>query len=64
MKHYLVNLQHDGGNITAETFASSIERAKALVCNAEKAPLSAVKWWQVVPTPKQIRRTKSLLRNL
>ena len=64
MKAYEITLTHDAGEVTIRTHAGTIFAAIENVCNAEKAPRSAVKTWRVVPTAKQIARTKNLLRSL
>lgn len=64
MKTYSITLRHDAGEVTLQTRAENISEAQRLVCNAECAPLSAVKSWRVVPTARQIRRTKSRMRCL
>lgn len=64
MKTYEITLRHDSGTVTLRTKADSIEAAKRMVCEAEGAPTSAVAYWRVVPTARQIKRTKSLLRSI
>ena len=64
MKTYEISLRHDSGSVTIRTRASNIETAMKMVCDAEKAPLGAIKHWRVVPTARQIKRTQSLLRSL
>jgi hypothetical protein len=38
---YRVCMQHDNGKITIDTVADSADKAKEIVCNAERAPLCA-----------------------
>ena len=63
-KTYEFTMTHDGGIVNIRTSAQSLEAAKTIVLNAELAPESSIKSWRVVPTHKQIRRTKSLLRGI
>lgn len=64
MKTYEITLKHDAGTVKARATASSYQAAIELVCLAEKAPTSAVQTWRIIPTAKQIARTKSLMRGL
>ncbi len=64
MKTYEIALRHNAGTVTIRTRATDISAAKALVCASEKCPESAVAWWRIIPTPRQIARTKSLLRGI
>lgn len=64
MKTYEITLKHDSGTVALRTRAESIEAAKRMICEAERAPESAVACWRVVPTARQIKRTKSLLRSI
>ena len=64
MKTYEITLKHDSGEITIRTSATDIGTAIQNVCNAENCPKSAVKYWRVVPTKKQIKKTQSLLRSI
>jgi len=63
-KTYEFTLKHDSGFINIRTASHSLESAKKLVLDSELAPESAIKSWRVVPTAKQIKRTKSLLRGI
>jgi hypothetical protein len=64
MKAYNVTLRHDAGEVTLMIRADNYQAAQQRACTIEGAPLSAVKSWAVVPTTRQIRRTKNLLRCL
>lgn len=61
MKTYEFGLTHDHGNVTLRASADTLEAAKQIILTAEKAPASAITWWRVVPTAKQIKKTKSLM---
>lgn len=41
---FVVCLRHDKGKIKIATWASDTDKAMEIVCNAEKAPKSAVLW--------------------
>lgn len=62
MKTYDITLKHDSGSATHRISAESFDAALTRLCDLEKAPKSALHWWAIVPTARQIRRTQSLLR--
>lgn len=64
MKTYEFQFKHDGGSTVIRTTGTDVNSAKRKVLEAEKAPESAIGWWRVVPTQKQINKTKNLLRNI
>ncbi len=64
MKTYEFTLKHDAGHVTLRIRANNLPAAQKVVLDAEKAPASAIQYWRVVPTAKQVSRTKSLLRGL
>lgn len=64
MKTFEFVLNHDGGKVTLRTGANSLPEAEAIILKAENAPKSAIQSWRVVPTAKQIKRTKSLMRGI
>lgn len=64
MKTYRIGLKHDNGTAEIGVQANSIQEAKKLIMELEKFPESAMTYWAVVPTKKQIARTKSLLRGI
>lgn len=64
MKTYEITLKHEGEDVTARTQADNITTAKESVCADYGVPVSAVHYWRVVPTKKQIARTKSLMRGI
>jgi len=64
MKTYEFTLKHDAGEVTIRTRAASVEAAKREILDAERAPEGAIKYWCVVPTARQIQKTKNLMRNL
>lgn len=64
MKTYELALKHDQGTVTLRTRAANIQAAKEIICKAENCPESAIQWWRVVPTAKQIKKTKSLMRGI
>lgn len=64
MKTYDITLGHDAGSVTIRVRATCINSAIGIVCDAEKAPRSAVTTWRIIPTARQIAKTKSLLRSI
>jgi hypothetical protein len=64
MKTFEFILKHDAGTVTICTRADSLEVAKKIVLDAERAPERAIKSWRVVPTAKQVAKTKSLMRGI
>jgi hypothetical protein len=64
MKTYEITLRHDAGTITLGFRADSYADAKKAILEAEGAPESAIVTWRVVPTARQIRKTKSLMRGI
>lgn len=64
MKTYEFTLKHDGGTATVQVTASTLGAAKYIVLNSEKCPETAITSWRVVPTARQIRKTKNLLRGI
>jgi hypothetical protein len=63
MKTYELTLRRDD-TTTKRISAESISDAKRIACDEEGLPLSAVVCWSVIPTAKQITKTKSLLRGI
>lgn len=59
-----LTLQHDNGQIKIRTSATSIRAAYTQVCKAENCPESAVLYWRVIPTKKQIRQTQQWLSTM
>lgn len=64
MKTYEITLRHDDGKTTFRTIARDYRAAQEQICKAERAPLSAIMTWRVIPTARQIQKTKNLLRCL
>jgi hypothetical protein len=64
MKTFEITLKHDGGQVTIRTRATCLAMAQNIALTAEKAPRSALAYWGIVPTQRQIARTKNMLRNL
>lgn len=64
MKRYLFTLKHDSGTATIGIVDQNLESAKRRLLDQEKAPESAILYWSVVPTAKQLKNTKSLMRGL
>lgn len=64
MKTFEVTLANSAGGVTIRLCSSTYQEAIKTACNVERAPESAVKTWRVVPTARQIARTKSLLRSI
>lgn len=64
MKTYEITLKHDNGNAVFRLRADSISEAQTALLEMEKAPPSAVVCWRVVPTKKQIAKTKNLMRGI
>ncbi len=61
MKTFELTLQHNKGKVTIRTRAESLSDARRIACAAEAAPESAIVTWRVVPTKRQIARTKRWL---
>ena len=61
MKTFELTLQQDKDKVTIRTRAMSLAAAKRIACAAEAAPESAIVTWRVVPTKRQIARTKRWL---
>lgn len=64
MKIYRFGLRHDKGETTVEVRASNLDEAKKLAMEIEQCPGLAITWISVVPTQKQINKTKNLLRGI
>jgi hypothetical protein len=64
MKKYEFALQHDNGELIIQTRARNITIAMEIICKAENCPQSAIKWWRVIPTAKQIKKTQNLMRGI
>lgn len=64
MKTFEITLKHNGGLCSFRVHGKDYATAKANLLRAEKAPEGAVQTWRVVPTAKQITKTKSLMRGL
>ena len=64
MKTYELTVKHDNGEVTIRVRARNVEMAHQMVENAEGCPRSAIYTWRIVPTKKQIQRTKNLLRGI
>lgn len=64
-KQYEITLRSGGdGEKNIRTRASSVEAAMTQVCDAEGVSRKAVVTWRVVPTSRQLAKTKSLMRGL
>lgn len=61
MKKFEIEVKHDNGNFKITVTARNIEAAKMMVMIAENCPPSALGWWRVVPTARQIAKTKRLM---
>lgn len=64
MKTYEFTIKHDSGTVTVRTSATDISAAQEIVCASECCPRSALSSWRIVPTARQIAKTKNLLRSL
>lgn len=64
MKTYEFHLNHDGGKASIRIQDNDVNSAKRRVLEQENAPESAIQSWRVVPTERQIRKTKNLLRGI
>lgn len=64
MKTFNITLSHDSGEVTLMIRADNYQGAIKRACLIEGAPESAVKSWRVIPTARQVARTKNLLRCL
>ena len=64
MKTYGFCLKHDNGTVRIYIQDDSLESAKKRVLEKEKAPERAIDFWWIVPTAKQLKKTKNLMRNL
>jgi hypothetical protein len=64
MKTYRIQVKHDSGEMVLRVYARNIQAAKEMIMAAEGCPECAIGWIAIVPTPKQIQKTKNLLRSL
>lgn len=64
MKQFEFEIKHDNGTITLRTFARNLEEAQNVICKAEDCPRSALGYWRIVPTKKQLAKTKRLMQNI
>ncbi len=64
MKTYEFGIHHDNGDIVLRVRANSLLEAKTQVVQSEKCPDRSITFWRIVPTIRQIKRTKSLLRGI
>ena len=64
MKSYKIQVKHDQGEQGFLIRADSIQEAKEIVMRLEGCPERAILYWSVVPTKRQIERTKNMLRGL
>jgi hypothetical protein len=64
MKTYTFGLKHDSGEASITVRADDVNEAKKMVMDLEKCPERAITWWRIVPTTRQIQKTKNLLRGL
>lgn len=64
MKSYEFNIKTADGVKTVRQMGEDVSDAKYRVCRSENVQSSAISWWRVIPTDRQIARTKSLLRSL
>lgn len=64
MKKYEIEVKHDNGSFKITVTARNIEAAQKMVMNAENCPPSALGSWRVVPTARQIAKTKRLMSGL
>lgn len=64
IKRYEFGVRHDSGTLKIRTAASSLEAAKNIVMQAEGCPEGAITSWRIIPTARQLKKTKSLMRGL
>lgn len=67
MRLYRIGLSvgtESAGFVEISTVAESLSAAIDQVVKAENAPYSAVLWARATPTPKEVRKTKSMLRGI
>lgn len=64
MKTYEFTLKHDNGTVKIRTSADNLEAAKLIIIKSEGCPERAITAWRIIPTAKQIRKTKNLLRGI
>lgn len=64
MKTYEFGLKHDDGMVNIRVHAEDLAEARKIALDIEKAPENAIRWWRVVPTQKQIQKTKNLMRGI
>lgn len=64
MKNYEFALHHDNGEIIIRTRARNIAIAMEIICKAENCPQSAIKWWRIIPTKSQIKKTQNIMRGI
>ena len=64
MKAYRIQVKHDSGEIILRVRAQNIQAAKKMIMATEGCPERAIGWIAVIPTQKQIQKTKNLLHSL
>jgi hypothetical protein len=64
MKNFIFTLKHDNGAVNIGIRAENLKAAQQQLMNSEKCPLSAIQTWWIIPTAKEIQKTKNLLRGL
>jgi hypothetical protein len=63
-KQFKFEIKRNNAITSIRVFAKDFESAKDLVCKAEGCDRSAVMSWVVVPTKKQLAKTKRLMQGL
>jgi hypothetical protein len=64
MKKFEFLLNSDSGEYYLTVTAQNYGAAEKIVLDSEKCPKRSIRSWRVVPTAKQIKKTKSLMRGL
>lgn len=64
MRLYELTLCHDNGRAKIRVPARNVKQAYERVCNLEGCPERAIQSWRVIPTKKQLAKTKTLMRSL
>lgn len=64
MKTFTIAINRPAGDAICTIHADNLHIAIATACEMVKAPIEAVKYWHMVPTARQLAKTKSLMRSL
>lgn len=61
---YTFGLSSDTGDYELTVTAQCVEAAKQIVLTTQNCPERSIKYWRKVPTAREIKKTKSMMRGL